>query len=56
MKKGKMITEPSPGHNMILRVHIQDGTIYSINLMPNLSKSGYIRSSTPIINFPNQEW
>ena len=41
---------------MILRVHIQDGTIYSINLMPNLSKSGYIRSSTPIINFPNQEW
>lgn len=41
---------------MILRVYVHDGTIYSINLMPNLSDSGYIRSSTPIINFPNQEW
>ncbi|MCR5366225.1 MAG: FG-GAP-like repeat-containing protein [Prevotella sp.] len=41
---------------MILRVHVIDGTVFSINLMPNKSKSGYIRSSTPIIFLPNQKW
>ena len=41
---------------MILRVHVLNGIVYSMNLMPNLSNSGYIRSATPIIFLPDQNW
>ncbi|MDL2224463.1 hypothetical protein LJB92_04030, partial [Bacteroidales bacterium OttesenSCG-928-M06] len=42
------------GTSKIIRVNMQSGSVRSFNLMPNNGIN--IRSSTPIINLPNQKW
>lgn len=42
------------GAPKIIRVHVQNGTIQSFNLMPNNGVN--IRPSSPIINLPSQNW